>query len=88
MKKTIEKDELKSILKNMEDYNILCLKLGNVEYEISKIQDQKLALLNEIKSLKNEEIELDNKLKQKYPGLLSIDIESGEIEQSGELKHS
>lgn len=73
MENKLEKQELEKIQQFVDEYNILCIELGNLELI-------KLEIIDKIKVLKNKETEFDNELKSKYLGLKSIDLSNGDIE--------
>lgn len=65
------------LLKNLQkEYEQISVQLGAIETQIVAINTQKEQLVNKLKGVYEEELELTNKLKEKY-GDGNVDLSSG-----------
>ena len=65
------------LLKNLQkEYEQISVQLGAIETQIVAINTQKEKLVNKLKGVYEEELELTNKLKEKY-GDGNVDLSSG-----------
>lgn len=81
----LEKEELKKLQDQQNLYSKYIFELGNIELAIEnlknnlkEIEEQKLFLLNDIRSIKDKAEEFQNELVNKY-GNIDVNLETGEF---------
>ncbi len=78
MKTVLTNEELDSLKSLKEQYNQLALVLGRVELEILNLIEEKEKIKQQFSDVKNQELDLVNKIKTKY-GEGSVSLETGEF---------
>jgi predicted transcriptional regulator len=78
MKTVLTNEELDSLKSLKEQYNQLALVLGRVELEILNLIEEKEKIKQQFSDLKNQELDLVDKIKTKY-GEGSVSLETGEF---------
>jgi flagellar biosynthesis/type III secretory pathway chaperone len=74
----LEQEELQAIRAIAEQETTAVTQLGNVEFQLNALKNQKELIFNSIKELGNKRIEHMNSLQEKY-GLGTINIDTGEF---------
>ena len=74
----LTQDELQSIRKIAEQETNAVTQLGNIEYQLKTLKEQKAKIFESITELGNQRVRLMDELQKKY-GLGTINIESGEF---------
>ena len=74
----LTQDELQSIRKIAEQETNAVTQIGNIEYQLKTLKEQKAKTFESITELGNQRIRLMDELQKKY-GLGTINIESGEF---------
>jgi chromosome segregation ATPase len=76
--KKLSEEELQQVKEIKQEYTKLALSLGELELQKANLEKEKTRLLNYQDQLGNKEVEIAQKLTEKY-GNGSINIETGEI---------
>jgi chromosome segregation ATPase len=76
--KKLSEEELQQVKEIKQEYTNLALSLGELELQKANLEKEKTRLLNYQDQLGNKEVEIAQKLTEKY-GNGSINIETGEI---------
>ena len=74
----LTQEELQSIRAIAEQETATVTQLGNVEFQLNALKNQKELILNSIKELGDKRIDNMNSLQEKY-GLGTINIDTGEF---------
>lgn len=77
-KKVLEKSELENLKQIKIDFENLTAVMGQLETQLTLIKLEKNEVIEGIKTLKQQEIQLGNELKKKY-GDGNISLENGEF---------
>jgi chromosome segregation ATPase len=76
--KKLQQTELDKIKNIQSQFTNLLYSLGQIEFELEQITQQKSQILKEIEQLRKLEENFTKELKQKY-GDVSLNLETGEI---------
>ena len=76
--KVLTQDELNSLKNVRETFDSLTTVMGSLETQLALINLEKNDVIDRIKELKQQEIQLGNELKEKY-GDGNISLETGEF---------
>ena len=75
----LEEKELKSLQENQGKVNQIVSNIGAISIQKINLQNSKDSLLEELKKIEAEQIELKKELENKY-GKISVNLQSGEFE--------
>ena len=75
----LEEKELKSLQENQGKVNQIVSNIGAISIQKINLENSKESLLEELKKIEAEQIELKKELEEKY-GKISVNLESGEFE--------
>ena len=80
-KKVLLKEELNNLATLQQQQDNFIIQLGQVEYQINTLKQQKDIIKQNIESFEKNQAEIGEQLKQKY-GEGTINLESGEFVKS------
>ena len=75
----LEEKELKSLQENQGKINQVVSNIGAISIQKINLEKSKESLLEELKKIEAEQIELKKELEDKY-GKISVNLQSGEFE--------
>tara|TARA_R110000824_G_scaffold301460_1_gene489409 strand:+ start:341 stop:607 length:267 start_codon:yes stop_codon:yes gene_type:complete len=75
----LEEKELKSLQENQGKINQVVSNIGAISIQKINLENSKESLLEELKKIEAEQIELKKELEDKY-GKISVNLQSGEFE--------
>mgnify|MGYP003675279249 FL=1 len=75
----LEEKELKSLQENQGKINQVVSNIGAISIQKINLEKSKESLLEELKKIEGEQIELKKELEDKY-GKISVNLQSGEFE--------
>ena len=75
----LEEKELKSLQENQGKINQVVSNMGAISIQKINLENSKDSLLEELKKIEAEQIELKKELEDKY-GKISVNLQSGEFE--------
>lgn len=75
----LEEKELKSLQENQGKINQVVSNIGAISIQKINLKNSKESLLEELKKIEAEQIELKKELEDKY-GKISVNLQSGEFE--------
>ena len=75
----LEEKELKSLQENQGKINQVVSNFGAISIQKINLEKSKESLLEELKKIEGEQIELKKELEDKY-GKISVNLQSGEFE--------
>lgn len=75
----LEEKELKSLQENQGKINQVVSNIGAISIQKINLENSKESLLEELKKIEDEQIELKKELENKY-GKISVNLQSGEFE--------
>ena len=75
----LEEKELKSLQENQGKINQVVSNMGAISIQKINLENSKESLLEELKKIEGEQIELKKELEDKY-GKISVNLQSGEFE--------
>ena len=79
MEKTVlTKEELKQLAELQQNQNDFVIQLGQIEYQIYLLDQQKASIKKNIESFEGNQIQLAQQLEKKY-GKGTVNLESGEF---------
>lgn len=77
-KKVLSKEEMDQLMDLRSRFQLLTQNVGNTEVQILSLELQKEAYMDELKSIKEQEVVLAKELEEKY-GQGTVSLESGEF---------
>lgn len=75
----LEEKELKSLQENQGKINQVVSNIGAISIQKINLEKSKESLLEELKKIEGEQIEMKKELEDKY-GKISVNLQSGEFE--------
>ena len=75
----LEEKELKSLQENQGKINQVVSNIGAISIQKINLENSKESLLEELKKIEAEQIEMKKELEDKY-GKISVNLQSGEFE--------
>ena len=77
-KKVLSEEEMNQLMDLRSRFQLLTQNVGNTEIQILSLELQKEAYMDELKSIKEQELVLAKELEEKY-GQGTVSLESGEF---------
>ena len=77
-KSVLSKEEINNLSSLQRQQDNFIIQLGQIEYQINLLEQQKQNIRHQIKSFENNQVQLAKQLEEKY-GKGTVNLESGEF---------
>jgi|TARA_R110002020_G_scaffold439988_1_gene650576 uncharacterized protein with PIN domain len=77
-KSVLSKEEINNLSSLQQQQDNFIIQLGQIEYQINLLEQQKQNIRHQIKSFENNQVQLAKQLEEKY-GKGTVNLESGEF---------